>query len=430
MKSKFVFLTLFLLFAAVILSRPSTYSDGLIADEVKFYEHAENITHGYYADPARPNLMEGPGYPIFLAPWVAINAPFYLIRTFNILFLSFACLYLFLILKRYIHLRAAIVLTFLFALYPPMLRWANLLYAESPMLLTLLGFCYHFIIWYRKEANYKKHFFPAMFCLGYLALTKIIFAYVTVAALLGVLVLLAFPKVFKALQLRRGVLLLAGGILVFSLYVTYTYQLTGKFFYLGMHGGETLYARSTPFDNEFGNWFSEWHVLQGGTPTGREDIMIGMDQLRENHGEFLASIESLSPIEKDSLLTQKALENMESHPQKYLKNTVANVSRIFFHFPFSYRIQNLDTLGYLVPNIFIVVLAVFGIYPAFIRRKSIPKELIILMALSIIYLGGHTLLDGRGRYLIPVVPIWTMFFSFVYFRIVQIKINDSKSIKG
>jgi len=51
--------------------------------------------------------------------------------------------------------------------------------------------------------------------------------------------------------------------------------------------------------------------------------------------------------------------------------------------------------------------------------------LIFLLLLSFIYLGGHSLLDGRGRYLIPVVPIWIIFFSFIYFRILQIRIKDS-----
>ena len=429
MKSKFALLPLLLLFAVAILSRSSTYSESFIADESKFYHHATNITHGYYTDVDNPNLREGPGYPMLLAISVALDVPFVVTRSANIFFLFLASIYLFLVLKRYVKRGQALVLTYLFALYPPMLRWANLMYAESLMLLLLLGFCYHFIVWYRKEKNYKRHFFIAMFYLGYLALTKIIFPYVIVVALLCVVVLMIFPKLAKAYQLKKTALILLGALLVLGPYIVFSYHLTGKLFYFGMHGGEALYARSTPYENEFGNWFNERHVLYDQIPTGREDVMANLDQLRANHREFFKSIDTLNWIDRDDVLKSKAIENMKNHPGKYLKNTAANISRFFFHLPFSNRIQNLDTLGYLIPNIFIVVMAVLGIYPAYLRRKAIPKELIFLLFLTLIYLGGHSLLDGRGRYLIPVVPIWIMFFSFIYLRILKIKIRDLKSIE-
>jgi CHASE2 domain-containing sensor protein len=73
---------------------------------------------------------------------------------------------------------------------------------------------------------------------------------------------------------------------------------------------------------------------------------------------------------------------------------------------------------------FIIVLGVLGIYPAVIRRKMLPKELIILLFFILVYLGGHTLLGGRGRFFIPAVPILLVFFSFVYFQILQIRIRE------
>ncbi|SHJ60976.1 glycosyltransferase family protein [Pseudozobellia thermophila] len=423
-----VLLPLFLLLSLAILSRPSTYSTRTIADENHFYTHAKNITQGFYADATNPNILDGPGYPILLSVPIALDIPFFYMRLVNILFLSLAAVYLLLILRRYVPDRPALVLTYLFGLYPPLLRWANLMYAESLMMLLLIGFCYHFIAWYHKEGKYKRHFVIALFLLGYLALTKIIFAYVILAALSLCLTTLFWKRTYKAYRLKGLTFILLGAMAVLSPYVIHNYQLTGKFFYLGTHGGITLYSRATPFENEWGNWFSGRHVLNGDTPTGRGEVVANMDVLKKNHEALFSSIDSLTWIEKDSILKAKAIENMKKHPKKYLKNTIANVSRIFFHFPFSYRLQNLDTLGYLIPNIFIVVLALLGIYPAVTRFRTIPKELVVLMAISLIYLGGHTLLDGRGRYLIPVVPIWLCFYAFVYFRILSIKINKPKEI--
>lgn len=427
LKPFFALLPILLLLSMAVFTRSDTYSDTLIADESKFYEHAENITKSYYTESENPNFKEGPGYPLYLSLSAALNLPYSVTRASHIVLLFLAYCYFYLILKRYIKRRPALILTYLFVLYPPMLRWANLMYAESLMLLLLLGFCYHFILWYHKEGKYKRHFLLSILFLGYLALTKIIFAYVIIVALLASLLFLIFPRISKKYQLKRTVLIFAGALVFFSPYVAYSYHITDKFFYLGMHGGRILYFRATPFENEFGNSFNKEKVLKKKSPEGREGVTVNMHALQQNHGALFTSIDSLSYIETDSVLKAKAIENMKKHPGKYLKNTVANVSRIFFHFPFSYRIQNLETLGYLIPNMFIVVLALLGIYPAFIRRKTIPKELLILLFLSLIYLGGHTLLGGRGRFLIPVVPIWIMFFSFIYTRILQIRIRDADS---
>jgi hypothetical protein len=333
-------LPLLVLFALAILSRSSTFSETTIADESKFYSYAEHITQGFYTNSENPLLKEGPGYPLYLAIPAALKLPFFWARGSNIILLFLACCYLFLILKRYISPKAALLLTYLFALYPPMLRWANLMYAESLMLLLLLGFSYHFICWFHKAGNYKRHLVFAILFLGFLALTKIIFVYVIIVALVVHVLLLFFPKVATNFQLKRTALVFIGALALTAPYVGYTYQLTGKFFYLGTHGGSILYHRATPFENEFGNHFSTHQVQEGEGPKTRASVNVNLDQLRENHAQLYREIESLSYIQQDSVFRERAIENMRKYPKKYVENTVANLSRILFHFPFSYRIQN------------------------------------------------------------------------------------------
>ena len=427
-RSNFALLPLFILLCIAILSRSSTYSTELIGDEGKFYEHAVYITQGQFADTENPNFKEGPGYPLYLAVSAALKLPFALTRISNILFIFLGCWLLFKILKRYINYKYATIFTYLFALYPPMLRWANLMYAESLAIFLLLGFCYHFISWFHKEGNVRKHFLFAILFMGSLALTKIIFAYVVVVALLTSLLLLSVPGYRKTFQLKKTALLFAGVLIFISPYLVYGYYITDKFFYLGMHGGRILYFRTTPFENEFGNSFNLQAVLLDDMPEMRKDVFVDIERLQNNHREFFAGMDSLSHIERDSVFKAKAIENLKRYPNKYVQNTLANISRIFFHMPFSYRIQNMETLGYLIPNIFILVLALLGIYPAIKRREMIPKELQIILLMSLIYLGGHTLLGGRGRFLIPVVPLWIIYFSFVYLRILQIRIKSKNEI--
>ncbi len=404
-----------------VFLRSSTYLNHPKADESKFYQYAINLTDGFYYDVSNPLIKEGPGYPMFLAMPVGLGIPLFAIRAFNIVFLSIACLYLFMILNRYISHKSSIVLTYLFALYPPMLRWANLMYAESFEIMLLLAFIFHFIKWYHREGNRRLHLVLAILFSGYLILTKIIFAYVFGAALIIVGVLMLIPGISREFRLSRVFIVFAGALVVLSPYVIYNYYNTGKFFYLGTHGGSILYHRATPFENEFGNHFSEEKVLAGEGPSSRSEVNVNLTDLQKNHLELYQQLDGLTWMQKDSVLKSVAIENMKKHPVKYLKNTAANFSRLIFHFPFSYRIQNLETLGYLVPNMFIVVLCIFGLWPAIARRNLIPRELLLILFLAVVYLGGHTLLGGRGRFFIPAVPMLLIFFSFVYLNILDIK---------
>ncbi len=69
--------------------------DELIADAVRYHAYAENIVQGYYTPKEAPRLGNGPGYPILLAPFVAMNAPLVLMRIPNAFFLYFGLVYFF-----------------------------------------------------------------------------------------------------------------------------------------------------------------------------------------------------------------------------------------------------------------------------------------------------------------------------------------------
>ncbi len=416
-------LPILLIYSLAIFCRSSTYEKRLIADESKFYHYAINITKGFYYQADNPLIKEGPGYPLILAATAYFEWPYYVSRSLNVLFLTIASLYLFLILSRYLDLKPAIGLTYAYTLYPPILRWANLMYAESLALLLLVGFCFHFISWFEEESRRSKHFVAASFYLGFLALVKIIFAYVIIAVLGSILLLILWPKVRSEFQLRKTILVFVGALAILTPYVIYNYYHTGKVFYLGTHGGLILYHRSSPYPNEFGNSFSEEKILRGVGPRNRSDVNVNISTLRENHLALFQDMEGLTWMQKDSVLKAEARKNISEYPFKYFNNTVANISRILFHFPFSYRIQNLETLGYLLPNMFIIVLAVLGIYPAYRGRSRIPRALFVLILFCITYFLGHALLGGRGRFFIPCVPILIIFFSFVYFRILRIEIG-------
>ncbi len=65
----------------------------LRADEPRYLVYAHNILKGYFASPESLMFWNGPGYPLYLAPFVAWKAPLLVPRLGNALFLYFGMVY-------------------------------------------------------------------------------------------------------------------------------------------------------------------------------------------------------------------------------------------------------------------------------------------------------------------------------------------------
>ena len=51
---------------------------------------------------------------------------------------------------------------------------------------------------------------------------------------------------------------------------------------------------------------------------------------------------------------RQGIENIKTHPKKFMRNVAANISRMCFSFPYSYTPQKLTTLFYVLPNAFLL----------------------------------------------------------------------------
>jgi hypothetical protein len=67
-----------------------SHPPGLIWDEARYLDYARNITQGFYAEPENPDFVNGPGYPLVLAALLKLNAPLFLMRQLNALFMALA----------------------------------------------------------------------------------------------------------------------------------------------------------------------------------------------------------------------------------------------------------------------------------------------------------------------------------------------------
>ena len=72
MKDLLKFFPLLLLYFFLVLTRGQS---ALFGDEIRYFAYAENLTQGFYTTPDNPNLINGPGYPLYLAAFVALNLP-------------------------------------------------------------------------------------------------------------------------------------------------------------------------------------------------------------------------------------------------------------------------------------------------------------------------------------------------------------------
>ena len=99
LKPAVMFLPFLILYVLIIL-KVSTHE--LVGDEGRYYEFANNLLNGYYSPPApNINLWSGPGYPIFLVPFVWLKMPLLVIKLANAFLQYFSIVLLFLAINKY-----------------------------------------------------------------------------------------------------------------------------------------------------------------------------------------------------------------------------------------------------------------------------------------------------------------------------------------
>lgn len=418
------FLPLMVIYITVVLVFSSV---GLEGDENRHIRYATNLTHGYYTDADNPELLNGPGYPMVLAPFVASNSGLLLLKFLNAFFVIVGVVYFYKSVGLFTTKKHSIFFAYLIGLYPPLIRYMPLLYSESLAFMVICGLIYHLYKLSQSEKINRKQLVIASLYLGLLIMVKIIFLHVIG---LGILLIAGLYIVHKNKQVLRIFIVIFLGTIFITPYLIYAYTLTGKPFYLGTGAGEILYHRSSPYENELGNWFSKEDALNGQSVNYEpSQVYENLHQLSNNHRNFYLKLEPLTNIERDSAFKSMAIKNMKANPSKYLKNTIANTGRFFFHYPFSYRNQNMNVYGYMIPNMFILVLWTLSLFPTFLTKKKIPYVLKTILVFNLVYACGIILADGRGRNFIIMVPSLILFFSYVYTNIIKITLVKDGELK-
>ena len=247
----------------------------------------------------------------------------------------------------------------------------------------------------------------AVISLGYLALTKIIFAYVIMMLFIIFIPFLMFKKTYKVF--KKYILLLFLSFCLTTPYLVYTHSLTGKLLYFGDSGGMSLYWMSTPYKGEFG----DWHPFTS---------LETKPKIYKNHAMFVNTIKNLHPVEKDIALKKKAIQNIKNNKFKFFKNWQYNLSRLFFNRPYS--AYNEPRYSFVIDYLFNGILLFLFIATIFLNFKNIKKISPLFYFLGtfvLVYLGGISLLSCYPRFLHILFPVIIMWTSYTINEFVNLK---------
>ena len=371
----------------------------LFGDEWRYIYYANNLLEGYFSPRDRVFLWNGPGYPFVLVPFVGagwLDGARYL----NAFFHGGALLYAWLILRPRLAARWAIGAVAILGAYPPIHEHIPLLYTEVLCFFLATAWVYHSL----KADTHVLHRVIAGSCLAFLALTKVVFGVVLTVFLIGTFALWLHQRSPRlASQATQAALALA----LCLPYLAYTHQLTGRLYYWSSAGANSLYWLTSPFPDEWGDWYHQGWVNEDPILRSHHKAIIDRTSgLADN--PLLSEDEQLfnmSTPEASDVYLEQALQNIREHPLKFFRNWTGNVVRLFLDVPVSVRDTPLWN-RYSLSHLPLLAWTVFVAFYARRHRVRFFHEWAPIAALGLIALGTYSLTSGMSRFLIPLVPLW------------------------
>jgi 4-amino-4-deoxy-L-arabinose transferase-like glycosyltransferase len=382
-------------------------------DETRYLFYTNNLLHGFYSPTSNISLISGPGYPIFLMPFVALHIPKIYIVLMNAVFQYLSIIFLFKTLQQFFSFKITLILCLFWACYFNILEYIALIYTESFTLLLISMLMLFLVKAFSPDNLVKanKYIILSGITIGYIALSKIIVGYVLLFMLVGMALIWITNR--KVINYRKGVIIMLIAFTTFGPYLFYTSYLTGRLFYMGT-GSDNLYWLTTPHEREYGNYI---------TPAAT-------DSLRFTHRTELIEIKKDSGLKRDDAYKSIAINNIKSHPVKFLKNCLSNIGRILFNYPYSYTFQKPGTLLRLPLNGIIVVCMLFCVAPTLMNWRKIPFSIRFMLFFTFLYLGGSVFGSAETRMFTMVVPVLLFWIAYIIQKSTKIKLKFDENSKG
>jgi len=339
-------------------------------------------------------------------------------------------------LQQIVPFRLSVVFSLIWALYPTYYEYMADTLPEVfvASLIPLLLFTSLKAFESANAKKSRKYIFWAGFTLGYIALTKPIFGYVIMFMIGGALLLLMMNK--KSANYKKTMIILIIAFLTTTPYLIYTYHLSGKMFYWSSFGGNNLYWMSTPYEGEYGDWIgfpishTEEYRIPGSEKTITSHHQKDFDKILKNKEVQETNVQDgvieynlTKGVSQDDLFRSIAINNIKSHPVKFVKNCISNAGRIFFNYPASYVLQKPSTLRRLPINGTLLVVSLFCLILSLVNWRKILYPIRFFLLLGFIYFGGSLLGSADIRTFILVVPILLIWIAYIINKSVKVKMN-------
>ncbi len=353
-------------------------------DEWRYVWYAKNLIAGAFTPRDNPMIWNGPGYPVFLMPFVAAGVPVLVPKLFNAALLATAVCFTQRSLERYTSREWAAVGALTLACLPASVQHLQFTYTE-PLCLASLSAALYF-------ARERQVLAGAL--LSATVMVKVLFGPVLLLALLVMIVARRWSK---------------GLVLAFALcvpWLVYTHSVTGRWFHWSSASGQMLYWLATPWADEKGDWFHHRQVKN--TPLLFEHHGAIYERLKGAPESYegtevervLPGIGRQASPEADLEFRRMAAANARAHPLLFARNWAFNVSRLLFDAPFTFpRPADLWVVaGH-------VALIAFALVTHLRRREKWSPELKWLGLFTAITFVMLSLLSANARLLIPLYPM-------------------------
>ena len=417
------FLLAFIIY--IITFSPTDLTAG---DSARYLLYAHHLIQGFYSPPA-PNiwLINGPGYPIIIIPFLVLKLPLVSIALMNAFFYYFSIILLFKALKELVSFPVTLTFSVAWACY-------CIAYQSLPYILTetftylLISMLIYTIVKAFNQQNPRivnKYVILTGIIFGYLILTKMIFGYVLMFMIAWSSLLWIINR--KNINYRKSLIISMIALMATAPYLFYTYNLTGRIFYWGM-GNDSMFWMTTPYDGEYGDW--NVGLSQNPVEAANYNVQGADSILRAHHQEDFKEFNKYKGIERDDAFNRLAFRNIKTHPLKYAQNIVYNMGRLVFHFPFSQAIQKPRTLLILPINGILLTLMIFSLVLTILNWREIPMPLKFLLIITFLYLGASTLATALVRMFTIIVPVILIWIAYILQNTMKINLKFKEELKS
>lgn len=395
-----------------------------LSDGIRYWQTAGYFLNGFSdVDLINSSLLKnGPLYPFFLSLLRVFGFGVKTSIYFNAIFIYLSGVLFFKLLKKNLSFLFSFIAVYSWFFIDPFLfYWGAKLYSEPLAILLVISFIYQVDIYFINKS--KRSLILASIFFSLLILTKVLFGYVCIVLILvfGVNYLIKRKKWVKDIF----------KIFLFSFlfilpYLTFTYSITGKYFYFSTGGGKLLYWISSPHENDLGEWhifaldnlkdhlgkrYNKFSGLDSSYLARVNQVII--DQMKADHKSVVEKINfsNFNAIEEDDYLKKEALKNISNFPLNFAKNWILNSGRLLIGYPHAIYFKPPYSPLLSLLNIFksTLVLFIFIISTFLFLRYSIkdpPKMMTLIYLIIIFYFAGQSLLAVQSqRFLLPIYPL-------------------------